>query len=65
MARTVETEKLTKHTIWLYEGDFAKLASFFPDLGSGVALRRVLRAQLNKLESGVSAAPVIKETLDV
>lgn len=65
MARTTETEPLKKHTVWLYEGDFIELASFFPDLGSGVALRRVLRAQLIKLRTGVSHAPEIKDTLDV
>lgn len=65
MARTLETEPLQKHTLFLYEGDFAKLGSFFPELGPSVAVRRIVREQLKRLEAQVSPAPNMKDSLDV
>lgn len=38
-----DTEKLTKHTLNLFEGDFAKLGAIFPNLGSGVVVRQLVR----------------------
>lgn len=65
MPRTVETEKLEKHVLRLYEGDFVRLASYYPELGPSVAVRRIIRAQLNNLDSKVDEAPEMKETIDV
>lgn len=64
MARTIETEPLKKHTLFLYEGDFDELATFYPDLGASVAVRRIVRAQLQKLRSTVAVPPTM-ENLDV
>lgn len=60
MVRTVEYEPLQKHTLSFYQGDFDKMAAFYPDLGPSVAIRRIIRAHLKKLESGLSPLPEIK-----
>lgn len=65
MARTLETEPLQKHTLFLYEGDFAKLGSYFPELGPSVAVRRIIRKHLEQLEAQVSQRPQMEGTLDV
>lgn len=64
MARSNETEDLKKHTLHLYAGDFDKLASFYPDLGPSVALRRIVRKHIQQLETKVTALPSM-ENLDV
>lgn len=65
MARTVEKEPLKKHTLFLYEGDFDRLATFYPELGASVAVRRIIRAQLNKLEAQIAPPKTMTETFDV
>lgn len=65
MVRTVETEPLKKHTLFLYDGDFDKLATFYPELGASVAVRRIVRKHIQRLESGVSAVPQMETKLDV
>lgn len=64
MARSNETEELKKHTLHLYAGDFDKLASFYPDLGPSVAVRRIIRKHLKQLEAQVTSLPTL-ESLDV
>lgn len=59
MVRTVEHEPLQKHTLSFYQGDFEKLGAFYPDLGPSVAVRRIIRAHLKKLEAGLSPLPQI------
>jgi hypothetical protein len=65
MVRTVENEPLKKHTLFLYDGDFDKLATFYPELGASVAVRRVVRQHIKRLEAGVSAPPQMETNLDV
>lgn len=65
MARTTETESLKKHTLFLYEGDFDKLASFYPDLGASVAVRRIVRSQLKLLEANITKAPSLEDLNNV
>lgn len=60
MARTIEHEPLQKHTLSFYQGDFEKVGAFYPDIGPSVAVRRIIRAHLKKLESGLSPLPEIK-----
>ena len=61
MARTVETEPLRKHTLHLYDGDFDKLGVLYADAGgASVVIRRIIRAHINKIESGVSPLPTMK-----
>lgn len=57
MPRVNETEPLQKHILLLYEGDFHKLGSFFPDIGPTVAIRRIVRECIKKLEAGISPLP--------
>jgi len=61
MARTIENEPLQKHTLSFYVGDFEKMAEFHPDLGPSVAIRRVVRAHLRKLEAGMAPIPELKK----
>lgn len=65
MARTIETEPLKKHTLFLYEGDMERLASFFPELPPSVVLRRVVRNHILRLEAGVSNIPQMENMIDV
>lgn len=46
MPRTIETIKLKKHTLNLYEGDLERLMVMYPDLDPSVALRRLLHSIL-------------------
>ena len=64
MVRTVEHEPLQKHTLSFYQGDFEKIGVFYPDLGPSVAVRRIIRAHLKKLEQGMSPIPEMKLTED-
>ena len=55
MPRTVEYEPLQKHTLLLYQGDFAKLNELYGQAGgSSVFIRRLVRAHINKIEAGVA-----------
>lgn len=65
MARTTETEPLKKHTLYLYEGDFDKLASFYPDLGASVAVRRIVHSQLKLLEKNVTQLSALEDLSNV
>lgn len=65
MPRTTETEALKKHTLFLYEGDFDKLASFYPDLGASVAVRRIVRSQLKLLEANLTKNPNMEDLNNV
>jgi hypothetical protein len=60
MVRTVENEPLQKHTLSFYKGDFEKMAEFHAELGASVAIRRVIRAHIRKLESGLQPLPELK-----
>jgi hypothetical protein len=61
MARTVETEPLKKHTLFLYEGDFDRMSLLYADDGgASVVIRRIIRAHLNRIEAGVSPLPTMK-----
>lgn len=65
MPRTVETEPLQKHTLLLYEGDFEKLGAYYPQIGASVAVRRIVRSFLNRINDAAPAADIKVETLDV
>lgn len=65
MARNHD-EPLTKHTLWLHEGDFEKLRGYYPELGSSVVVRKLVRAHIRKIEaaaSGETAMPDIEVNL--
>lgn len=65
MPRTVETEPLEKHVLRLYAGDFQRLSSYYPELGPSVAVRHIIRAQLDALDKKVGEAPALQEKIDV
>lgn len=44
-------EDLTKHTLNLYTGDYAKLQALYPDTGAGAIVRRLIRKFLERVES--------------
>lgn len=46
MPRTIETIKLRKTTLNLYDGDLDRLSILYPDLDPSVALRRLLHSIL-------------------
>lgn len=52
-----EIEKLQKHTLFLYEGDFDKLASFFPDLPKSKVVRTLVHEAIKKLEANLPQLP--------
>lgn len=60
MVRTIELEPLQKHTLSFYKGDFDKMGEFYPELGPSVAIRRIIRTHLKKLESGMAPIPEFK-----
>jgi hypothetical protein len=43
-------EMLTKHTMNLFTGDYAKLQQYYPDIGAATIIRRVIRAFVNQIE---------------
>ena len=43
----------TKHTLWLFRGDFATLAELYPDLGASIVVRTLIRKHIERIEAGV------------
>lgn len=52
-------ENLTKHTMNLFAGDYAKLQQYYPDIGAATIIRRVIRAFVNQIEE--KGADVVAE----
>jgi hypothetical protein len=44
------SDDLQKHTLNLFEGDYEKLQSYYPDVGAGPIIRRVVRSFLEQIE---------------
>ncbi len=55
-----KSEELQKVTMNLFEGDYAKVQALYPEVGAGPIIRQVLRAWLDKIESGEAAAPTVE-----
>jgi hypothetical protein len=36
-------EPLQKHTLLLYEGDYERLQTMYPDIGASVVIRKIIR----------------------
>lgn len=47
---------LQKHTVRLYEGDFARLHDLFPEVDTNLVLRNIVRKFLEKAELPPSAS---------
>jgi hypothetical protein len=45
-----DDEGLQKHTLNLFEGDYEKLRSFYPDVGAGAVIRRIVRRYIEQVE---------------
>ncbi len=46
-----DDEQLSKHTLNLFEGDYEKLRSFYPDVGAGAVIRRIVRRYIEQVEA--------------
>ena len=44
-------EKLTKHSLNLFEGDYAKVRELYPQYGGGAVIRSVVRKFILKVEA--------------
>lgn len=42
---------LHKHTLKLFEGDYERMQQHYPELGGALAIRKVVRHHLQKLEA--------------
>lgn len=51
MPRPKSSVPMTEHKIRLFQGDFDRLNVLFPALGSGPAVRKLVRNFLNQIES--------------
>lgn len=59
------TQKKTKHTLWLREGDFRKLAEIHPELGSSKVARILIANHVDKMQDLPPASHPLIEELDV
>lgn len=44
-------EELQKHTLNLYPGDYERLRGYYPDIGAGAVIRRIVRAYVEQIEA--------------
>lgn len=44
------SESLQKHTLNLFEGDYEKLRGYYPDVGAGAVVRRLVRKYIEQIE---------------
>lgn len=42
--------ELQKHTLNLFPGDYAKLQTFYPDIGAATIIRRLVRKYVEQIE---------------
>lgn len=47
---------LKKHTLFLFDGDYATLQSYYADVGAAVIIRKIVRAYVLHLEKNVANA---------
>lgn len=43
---------LSKHTLNLFPGDYARLQELYPDIGAATIIRRIVRKFLEQVEEG-------------
>lgn len=59
-------EKLQKHTLLLYEGDYERVQSLSPDTGAAFLIRTLIRTYINKVDPPVNLRKLkMKEEIDV
>ena len=49
---------LEKVTLNLFDGDFARLGELYPSIGPSLALRKILRAHIAKIELAANMKPL-------
>lgn len=54
-------EKLVKHTLNLYEGDYRKIQTLYPDIGAGAVIRRIVRNFIKRVELGIPDPDITEE----
>lgn len=47
----MKSEELQKHTLNLFPGDYEKLRGYYPDVGAGAVIRRIVRAYVEQIEA--------------
>lgn len=52
-------ENLQKHTLNLWQGDYAKLQQYYPDIGASVIIRRIIRRYVEQIEAGADVVAEI------
>ena len=55
---------LHKHTIMLYDGDYARLQTLHPETGAAAIVREIIRSYLNRVEPPIDTT-MIKGDLNV
>ena len=55
----------TKHTLWLFKGDFAMLAELYPDLGASIVVRTLIRKHIEQIEDSVGAPKLPDIDVDI
>lgn len=58
MAKKAEDD-LTKHTLNLFPGDYARLQELYPETGAGPVIRRIIRDFIAKVDA--AATTPVKE----
>ena len=60
MPRQAEKDGLQKHTLFLYEGDYARLSEMFAGVAPALIIRKIVRKFIKEQEA---APPNVKVTL--
>lgn len=60
-----EVRPVRKHTLNLFEGDYEKLQSIYPDLGAGFIIRRLVSKHISQIEAAVPKVRLDELTVDV
>lgn len=63
MPRQSSKEPLTKHTLLLFEGDFARLGDLHPEVGASVMVRTIVRKYLDKVDPPTKDLPKIEKDI--
>ena len=56
---------MTKHTLWFFAGDFAKLSEFYPEIGASHVVRVLVRKHIEKIESQVKTPDLSEVEIDL
>lgn len=55
MSKEKPADRLHKHTLLLFEGDYAEMQNLYPEVGAAVAIRTLIRAHINKVNKDASS----------